>query len=191
MKIAPEQLGFDIDCVVADTMEAFIRLAREDYNIKIIPEEITDFLVEDCLDIDPQIIDDVFSRLMDDPLGAGLKPMANSIEVLEELACKAPLTFITARPEAGPISHWLKSYLSDNAYRQSRLVATGNHDDKAEHIKTLGLTPFIDDRAMTCNFLARMSTVTPIVYDQPWNLGKHSLYSVSDWLGIKRISLDN
>ena len=132
MKIYPEHLGFDIDCVVADTMEAFIRLAREDYNITVLPEEITDFMVEECLDIDPQIIDDIFSRLLDDPLGAGLKPMANSIEVLEELACKAPLTFITARPDAEPIDNWLKTYLSDSAYSQSRLVATGDHDDKAD-----------------------------------------------------------
>ena len=191
MKIAPENLGFDIDCVVADTMEAFIRLADKDYSITVRPEEITDFMVEECLGIDREIIEDIFSRLMQDPLGSRLKPMGNAIAVLEECAREAPLTFVTARPEAGPISDWLATYLSSSAFKRSRLVATGDHDDKAGHIQAMGLTHFIDDRATTCNLLASHTVITPIVYEQPWNFGKHSLLSVNDWLGIKNLCLDN
>jgi len=191
MRIAPGQLGFDIDGVVADTMEAFIRLADEDHAIKVLPGEITDFMVEECLDIEPEIIDDIFSRLMLDPLGSGLVPMKNAVAILEEFAREAPLTFITARPEAGPISEWLDVHLSTAAFAGSRLVATGDHDDKAGHIRAMGLSHFVDDRAVTCNLLAKEAGITPIVYSQPWNFGRHTLHSVADWQGIKKLCLDN
>jgi uncharacterized HAD superfamily protein len=187
MKISPHQIGFDIDGVVADTMEAFIRLADQDYAIKVLPAEITDFMVEDCLDMDPEIIDDIFTRLMVDPLGTGLKPMENAIPVLEKLSDEAPLTFITARPDHQPIHGWLKHYLSPEAFASARLVATGDHDDKAGHIKRLGLTHFVDDRTLTCHLLAREEDIIPIVYSQPWNIGTHDHFFVENWESIARL----
>ncbi len=97
--IPPGNIGFDIDGVVADTMEAFIRMARVDYGEKIHPEEITDFMVEECLDLDPEIIEKIFSRLLSDPIAAGLKPMTGAVETIRDLSRTAPVTFITARPD--------------------------------------------------------------------------------------------
>ena len=172
-------------------MEAFIRLAEEDYAIKVIPGEITDFMVEECLDIEPDIINHIFTRLMLDPLGEGLMPMKNAISVLEKFAEEAPLSFITARPEAEPIAEWLKVHLSNSAFASSKLIATGDHDVKADHILAMGLTHFIDDRAVTCNLLAKETGITPIVYSQPWNFGRHTLHFVDNWQGIKKLCLDN
>lgn len=191
MKISPRQIGFDIDCVVADTMESFIRLAAEDYDIKIYPGEITDFMVEECLDIDPYIIDSIFARLMLDPISCKLQPMADAVAVLSAFAQSGPLTFITARPDAGPISEWLAYHLGREILAESRLVATGNHDGKMDHIRRIGLTHFVDDRASTCNLLAKERDITAIVYNQPWNLGKHALSSVDDWHGIKELCLSD
>ena len=189
MKIPPNRIGFDIDGVVADTMEAFIRLADNDYKIEVSPPEITDFMVEECLNIDLDIIDDIFSRLLLDPLGSGLRPMPHSLVVLEELAQEAPLTFITARPEIKPINNWLEHHLSPGAYADIRLVATGDHDNKASHIRHMGLSHFIDDRSETCNQLALEKDICPIVYEQPWNTNKHRLTSVADWPEIKNLCL--
>ncbi|MCA1765839.1 MAG: hypothetical protein LC633_06290 [Desulfobulbaceae bacterium] len=187
MKIAPGKIGFDFDCVVADTMEAFIRLASEDYGLEISPEEITDFMVAKCLAIDLEIIDEIFARLVRDPLGEGLKPMIDAIAVLEELAAEAPLTFITARPDLRPVAAWLERHLGTTSFARLRLVATGDHDNKGPHIKALGLTHFVDDRAGTCRALAGEEGITPIVYQQPWNFGKHDLNSVVNWEDIKKI----
>ena len=187
MKIDPGKIGFDFDGVVADTMEAFIRLADEDYAIKVSPVEITEFIVEECLDIDQEIIDDIFSRLIRDPLGVDLKPMTDAITVLEELAGSAPLTFITARPEVEPVAEWLDCYLDSKTFARARLIATGDHDGKVDHIREMGLTHFVDDRAVTCNLLAKEKGITPIIYDQPWNLGKHTLNSVDNWQAIKKM----
>jgi len=184
MKIHPEQIGFDIDGVVADTMEAFIRIADRDHSLKLRPEEITDFMVEDCLDISPEIIDEIFDRLLCDPVGAELKPMPECLPILEEMATRSSLTFITARPELEPIGTWLEKHLSMKAFAGSCLIATGDHDDKLQYIRKMGLKYFVDDRHLTCNRLALEKDIIPIVFSQPWNRGKHILHSVENWKTI-------
>jgi len=189
MKIAPGQLGFDIDGVVADTSEAFIRLAAEDYALEIHPEELTDFLVEECLTCSPKIIAEIFDRLLNTPLEINLKPIPHAISVLRELASKAHLTFITARPVQEPITAWLETHLGEAAFSRARIVATGDHDTKAPHIRRFGLSHFVDDRHLTCNRLADEPDITPIVYSQPWNRGRHNLNSVESWPEIRRLCL--
>ena len=79
-KINPALIGFDIDGVAADTGGAFIRLASEEYGINSIAvDDITSFEVVDCLDVDQEIIEEIFNRLLSDPLTAGLLPMENAI----------------------------------------------------------------------------------------------------------------
>jgi len=189
MRIHPGQLGFDVDGVVADTAEAFIRLARDDYSIIVHPEEITDFMVEDCLPIPVKTINEIFARLLNDPLEADLRPTAGAMAVLKKLAQEAPLTLITARPNPAPISAWLERHLGRKAFQTTRLVATGDHDGKAAHIRALGLNFFIDDRHLTCNQLASEKDITPIVYSQPWNRGRHLLSSVENWADIRKLCL--
>ena len=149
-KINPAQIGFDIDGVVADTGGAFIRIAGEEYGINSITlDDITCFEVVDCLEVEPGIIEEIFTRLLDDPLTAGLQPMDGAIPVLQRFAEKAPLTFVTARPQEKPIARWLKHFLPPAAFAKIRLVAMGVHDDKTSYIKNLGLKYFVDDRLQT------------------------------------------
>lgn len=189
MKIHPRLIGFDIDGVVADTMEAFIRIARHDYKVEVAPEDITEFQVEDCLDMDPVQVTEIFDRLLEEPLASGLKPMPYADKVLKEFAQAAPLTFVTARPQKKPIAAWLKNMLGEAVYKDVRLVATGEHDDKADYIKSMGLRYFVDDRAQTCMMLENEG-ITPIVYSQPWNAGRHDLHSVDNWLAIRELCLE-
>lgn len=189
MRIHPRKIGFDIDGVVADTTEAFIRLAREDYSITVLPEEITDFSVADCLPMPPELITEIFLRLLNTPLEIGLKPTLDSVSVLGELAEIGPLTFITARPDPKPIAAWLEKHLGKQVFSDSRLVATGDHDGKAIHIKRLGLNYFIDDRHITCDQLATEPYITPIVYSQPWNRGRHNHHSVENWADIRKLCI--
>ncbi|OGR00543.1 MAG: hypothetical protein A2505_01200 [Deltaproteobacteria bacterium RIFOXYD12_FULL_55_16] len=184
MYIHPGSIGFDIDGVVADTMEAFIRLARTGYGVKVRPEEITDFQVEACLDLDPVMVEEIFTRLREEPLACGLQLMSHARQVLTGFAEHGPLTFITARPQKKPIASWLKKELGQQVYDRVRLVATGEHDNKAVHIKEMGLAFFVDDRAQTCLQLALEEGIQPIVYRQPWNQGKHALPEVESWRAI-------
>jgi uncharacterized HAD superfamily protein len=189
-KINPTLIGFDIDGVVADTGGSFIRIAGEEYGINSIAlDDITSFEVVDCLDVDQEIIAEIFTRLLDDPLTAGLQPMENAISVLHRFAEEAPLTFVTARPHEEPIARWLKHFLQPAIFEKIRLVAMGAHDNKTCYIKDLGLKYFVDDRLQTCQMLAKEG-ITPLVYNQPWNKNDHDLTTVSNWQAIHALCFD-
>ena len=189
-KIHPGVIGFDIDGVVADTAGAFLRIARNTYNINSLSlEDITRFEVEDCLDIERQIIDEIFVSLLDEPLGAGLQPMEDAMDVLHKFAAQASLTFVTARPDKEPIAQWLQHFLKPGVYDDMRLIAMGEHDNKAGYIKNLGLQYFVDDRLQTCLMLADAG-ITPLVFNQPWNRHDHDLQTVDNWQAIHALCFE-
>ena len=189
-KIHPGVIGFDIDGVVADTAGAFLRIARNKYNINSLSlEDITRFEVEDCLDIERQIVDDIFVSLLDEPLGAGLQPMEDAMDVLHKFAAQASLTFVTARPDKEPIAQWLQHFLKPGVYDDMRLIAMGEHDNKAGYIKNLGLQYFVDDRLQTCLMLADAG-ITPLVFNQPWNRHDHDLQTVDNWQAIHALCFE-
>ncbi len=186
-KINPGLIGFDIDGVVADTGGAFIRIAREEYGLHSISlADITFYEVVDCLDVDQSIIDAIFKRLHDEPLPSDIRPMQGAFDVLHALAELAPLTFVTARWLKDPIAMWLKHYLNPKAYDEMRLEVMGMHDNKTPYIKNLGLKYFVDDRLQTCKDLA-LEGITPLVYNQPWNMNGHDLHTVDDWQAIQAL----
>ncbi len=189
-KIDPASLGFDFDGVIADTAEVFIRLACEKYdfcNIRI--EDITDFEVEQCLQIAPEIVQSIFMEVLLDSIGTGLQPMPDAIRVLGELTEQAELMVVTARPEAEPVYAWLEKFLPATTCSRIRIIAMGAHDDKAQHIKQAGLSHFIDDRAETCTQLSN-GGIGAIVFDHPWNKNRHCLPTVSNWQDIRALCFE-
>ena len=188
-KIHPAEIGFDFDGVIADTVEAFIRIACEQYaHCGIRPEDITDFSVEQCLDMNAGIAESIFLQILQDSVGTGLLPMPGAVEVLGELTGQAQVSIVTARPEAEPVHHWLQTIFPDPIWPHIRVVAMGDHDDKARHIKDLGLTTFIDDRAETCLQLRRAG-IRSIVFAQPWNHDRHNLPTVCSWADIRTLCM--
>ena len=186
-KIDPNLIAFDIDGVVADTVKAFLRLAKERHGIsEFTAAHITEFDVAKCLPIAPEIIDAIFATLLENPIEADLQPMPDAVAVLTALSRWAPLTFITARPLHQPISDWLKHILGPTTFKRIRLIAMGDHDNKSAYLKELGLQYFIDDRAETCVSLKEQG-FSPVVFSQPWNRGQHQLPSVTSWREIEAL----
>jgi len=189
-KIDPGRLGLDFDGVIADTAEVFVRLACEKYghcDFRI--EDITDFEVDRCLNMAPAVVEAIFTEIMLDSIGTGLRPMPGAVEVLGELSELTPLTVITARPEAAPVREWLRAVLPGSTCSRIRVIAMGAHDDKIHHLQNHNLDHFIDDRAETCTGIARAG-LNAVVFDHPWNRGRHSLPTVSDWQEIRALCLD-
>lgn len=185
-EIEPHLIGFDFDCVVADTMEAFIRLAAEDYGFTIRPEEITCYQVENCLNVPHHIIHEIFVRLLNYPVESNLKPMPYAISVLAELAQNTHVTLVTARPNSRPVQKWLTNHLPSDLIPNFRLITTGQHDGKSYYIKQLGLRFFVDDRLETCIELADAG-LHPVIFSHPWNYGHHSFFRAESWLDIRQI----
>ena len=58
-RIRPDEIGFDFDGVIADTVEAFLRIACEQHgHCGLRPEDVTDFSVEQCLAMDASVAED-------------------------------------------------------------------------------------------------------------------------------------
>ena len=188
-KIHPVQIGFDFDGVIADIAEAFIRLACEDYGCcSFSLDDITNFNVEKCLDIAPDIVEAVFTRILLDSVGTGLRPMPGAVEVLGELTENGVVTIVTARPDPGPVQGWLESVVPVSVCNNIKVVAMGHHDDKPRHVRENGLQYFIDDRAETC-YQLNQAGIHPIVFSQPWNRGRHRFSTVNSWRDIRELCL--
>ncbi len=187
MSINSNEIGFDLDGVIADTGEAFVRIACEEYNhCSFQLEDITSFQVESCLSIPTEEVEQIFYTILKDSLGVGLQPNPGAVEVISSMAEQAPVTIITARPIKEPVIDWLDHHFSRETCRQINLVATGDHDDKARYIRDHDLNYFVDDRIETCLQLAT-TDITPIVYDQPWNRNSHRLKTVTGWEDIRAL----
>ena len=185
--ISPSEIGFDIDGVVADTMKAFIRVARDEFGINYISkEQITSYWIEECLPIPLDIVKTIINRLLVDPFGIELEPLPGAREFLIRLAAHGSLTFITARPVKEPIEAWLVSILSGVPRGDIRVIATGHHSAKAGKFEQLKLKYFIDDHLETCQGLHKRGVRT-IVFDQPWNRGHTPFLRISSWEDLSDI----
>ncbi|MFV0436681.1 MAG: 5' nucleotidase, NT5C type [Desulfopila sp.] len=185
--IEPDRIGFDLDGVIANTAEAFLRIACQQYGYcSFTLEDITNFEIDDCVGIPAQLVEKIFTEIMEDSLKTGLQPMPGAVEVLGELAGRAPITVITARPLQQPVLDWFNHFFPKRTSQAIRLIATGDHDDKLRHITTCNLHYFIDDRAETCEMLAA-ADLSPLVYSHPWNRDRHSLPAVENWQEIRAL----
>ena len=189
-KIDPGLLGFDFDGVIADTAETFLRLACEEYDLcGFQKQDITNFAVEQCLDVDLETVNAIFTQVLVDSIGTGLKPMPDAVEVLGELSESAEVTVVTARPYAAPVHDWLGHFFPASTLPRIRVVAMGAHDEKSRHIHDRELGYFIDDRAETCVQL-KEAGINSIVFAQPWNKNRHQLPVVHSWQEIRALCLE-
>lgn len=181
MMIDPASVAFDIDGVVADTMTLFLDIARQEYNLNSIQySDITSYKLEECLDIDPEVIDAIVLRILDGNYSATLSPIAGAGEGLAKIQrhCN-PIIFITARPYPGPIPNWINQTLRLEPV-SFEVVSTGSHEAKAGILRQRQISYFVEDRLDTC-FLLQEADVQPILFCQPWNRVPHPFVEVSSW----------
>lgn len=191
MHIATDEIGFDLDGVIADTGEAFLRIACEEFDhCSFSLADITSFQVEDCITMPRAEVEQIFSAILKDSLGCGLQPLPGAVEVISDMARHSPVTIITARPLEQPVIDWLDHFFPAETCEQIKLVAMGDHDDKARYITEHSLNYFVDDRVKTCLQLAADTAITPIVFKQPWNHGRHELECVANWQEIRKLLKD-
>lgn len=188
--IPKDKIAFDIDGVVADIMTTFINLGQERYGLHHLRyEDITDFYLHRCLQMEHWIIREILEMLIDRPHELEIAPLPHAVPVLTQLAQDTPLLFVTARDRVEPILTWLSQTLPGVPPHALRVIATGDPDTKIEYLQTHDIAYFVEDRLDTCWQLAQHG-ITPIVYDQPWNRLPHPFQIVNDWQDIARLLFD-
>ncbi len=185
--INPEKIAFDIDGVVANTMKLFIDVAKKDHGITNIScEDMTCYILEECLDIDEDIIFDILKKITDGSHNHLLEMMPGAEHVLNRVGEKNDyLCFVTARSHKKSIRAWLveKLLLDDS---KIDVIATGAFEAKADILLEKGIEFFVEDRLATC-FLLKKAGITPVVFKQPWNRGQHSFIEVENWSGLEAL----
>ncbi|MEW6387196.1 MAG: haloacid dehalogenase [Thermodesulfobacteriota bacterium] len=188
VSIPLNRLAFDIDGVVADIMTTFLDLARERYGQghHLRYEHITTFRLEECLDLEPWIIEVLIRELIDRPHELPIDPFPQAVPVLTRLAEEHHLLFVTARDRAEPIQHWLNRTLAPVPPRSIWVMATGDPDTKLHYLKAHAIEYFVEDRLETCFDLAHQG-ITPILFAQPWNRKPHPFLEVQSWPELARL----
>jgi len=184
--ISPLEIGFDFDCVIADTAGTFLKIVCEEYNYcGYSLEDIYKFDITECLNIPKELVMDIFASLEND--SSTVPPISGAVEVLTKLAQQSHPTIITARQQTGSVGTWLEKNLPASVNIDAfRLIGSGSHDDKLRHIHDLSLRCFVDDRAETCETLAGEG-IDSIVFDRPWNHAQQDLKRVKNWQEINRL----
>ena len=187
VKIDPTSVAFDIDGVVADTMSLFIDIARDEFNLKnILYEQITSYSLEECLDINKEIMASIVKKLLDGNYSATLQPIKDAPKVLSKLGRKyGPVLFVTARPYPGPIKKWILENLS-MGQQSVEIITTGSFDAKAEVLTERNISYFVEDRLETC-FTLKDAGITPILFKQPWNRQNNRFIEVGSWNEIENL----
>ncbi len=185
--IDPARTAFDFDGVVADTMGLFLDIAASEYQITgIRHEDITCYYLEDCIDMDADVIDAIVARLLEGRYRHPLKPYEGAAEVLQCMVrTNGRVLFVTARPHPGPLRQWFPEVLGIPS-ESLEIVATGTSQDKAVVLLRHGIEYFVEDRLDTC-FALDAAGITPIVFRQPWNREPHPFTEVGGWDEIGRL----
>lgn len=179
-KIPPEQLAFDIDGVFADTFRVFVERARTLYGMTFEYEDITEYDFRSVLDIEERVSEELIRSILDFPVEVGIRPITGAVEVLTQLSRLGPLLFVTARPGKEAILRWACKHLSGVNRDLITVEATGAHEEKLPILLRRGVKYFVEDCLETCHILDKAS-ITPIVFEQPWNKKPHPFPTVKDW----------
>ena len=183
--IHPHEIAFDIDGVFADTMGLFIRILKKEYGIHDIEyEDITQYRLEGCLNIDPEIISEIIVRILDGE-DKKLQAIDGSCRTLTILGNKAPLLFVTARSNPLPIQKWIHRSLPKVTF-PIEVIATGDFEAKGDILKRRGIRYFVEDFLEVCHQLPQRG-ITPLLFCQPWNRVAHPFREVYHWKDIETL----
>jgi len=185
--IDPAAVAFDIDSVVADTMNLFIDIARDEFNINGIQySDFTSYFLEDCIDVGQDIIAAIIQKLLDGDYDATLRPFAGAPEVLARLGRDyAPVLFVTARPYQGPIGDWIRETVAIDP-GAIEIVATGSYEAKTDILLDRHISFFVEDRLETCVSLVEAG-ITPVLFKQPWNRKNNQFVEVDTWHELEKL----
>lgn len=175
-------MAFDIDGVIADTMNLFVRIARQDFQVDNLQyADITCYDLEKCLGhVDASVISAIVDKIVDGTYDIPLNPIAGAPEVLNRLCRRQqPVLLVTARPYPGPIAEWIKTHLSPDP-DAIEMITTGDYGAKTDVLISRGIRCFVEDRLETC-FALDAAGIEPVLFTQPWNRGLHPFREVASW----------
>jgi len=184
------RIGFDFDNVISDSSSAICQIIYETFDIKVRPEDFTEYGIEKCLGFSQEQCQVVIDDLGTMEQTYKLKPISGSIRFIEDWhKLGHDINVITTRKNEEPLHLFFEKYLPDiciNVY---------SANPKTWLIKELGITHFIDDHPGIILQLANEG-ICPIVYSHPYNLNlgrrlEKLALRIFSWNDMRRIFIEN
>lgn len=184
--IDPAALAFDIDGVIADTMQLFLDILSDHYEIHTVRyTDITSYRLDHCLDLDEDVLEGATARIINGGYRAALKPLPGAGAVLRRIGeTTGRILMVTARPEPGPIESWMNQLL-DGQHQRAQIIATGSFEAKTDVLLENHIKWFVEDRLETCHLL-NSAGIEPVVFRQPWNQEPHDYLQVGSWQELEQ-----
>lgn len=158
------KLSFDFDNVISDSSSALCQIIYEIFDIKVRPEDFTEYGIEKCLGFSKEQCQVVIDEFCTVEQTCKLKPISGAIDfILDWHELGHNINVITTRKNEEPLHLFFEKYLPDiciNVY---------SANPKTSLIKELGITHFVDDHPEIVLQLANEG-ICPIVYSHPYNL---------------------
>lgn len=178
--INKDSIAFDIDGVVANTMQLILDLIQVKTGRAYALHEFTEYDVTECLDVDHETAYEIYMDIMSDHYNDRLTLIDGARDVLQKLAAVTDtILLVTARHHLGNFKAWLCAAL-EIPEDKVEMIGTGSFEAKLDVLRQHGKTVMVEDRLETCLIL-NAGGVTPLLFAQPWNNNKpHGLMTV-DW----------
>lgn len=178
--IDKDSIAFDIDGVVANTMQLILDLIQVKTGRTYALHEFTEYDVTECLDVGRETAYEIYMDIMSDRYNDRLTLIAGAQSVLQKLAAVTDtILLVTARHHLGNFKAWLCAAL-EIPEEKVEMIGTGSFEAKLDVLRQHGKTVMVEDRLETCLILDA-GGITPLLFAQPWNNHKpHGLMTV-DW----------
>ena len=153
-------IACDIDGVITDTGSAFAKILSKINNRSVSKNEITEYNMANL-----GLPNSELRNYLNSEFYLKLKPIKNSIEVVNELYPENYLFFITKRDQYEEVMTDTEKWFISNGILFDDLI---QERDKSIPIRELELDFIVEDCYETCLDLAKKGIKT-ILFHQPWN----------------------
>ena len=187
--IKKPSIAFDIDNVVLDFAECFLRVAKDKFGILkgVSLPDITRYQFYECLDISYKECFEVVNYVLDKPFECKIKAIPGAVKSLTYLSKHRFLIFVTARKEK------FKKVTKKSVYsilpevdKNKIIIEHCKGSEKYLVLNNLGVNLFIEDRTKNCRILNERGIKTYLL-NKPWNKTKESFYRVKNWNEIQKL----
>ena len=164
-------IAFDLDGVVINFTDAFLRMAKEKFNILKNTKfsDVTRYQFYECLDVSYEKCFEIVNYVIAEPFKCNIKPVSGSVKALTTLSKDMDLIFITARKEGSekPTKELIYSILPDVDKNKIKIIHQRG-SAKYQVLNDLNIKNFIDDRSRNVRVLGYRG-IKAYLFNRPWN----------------------
>jgi uncharacterized HAD superfamily protein len=164
-------IAFDIDGVVINFTDAFLRVAREKFGAlkNTTFYDVTRYQFYECLDISYEKCFEIVNYVIGNPFECNIGPVENAVEILTELSKDINLIFVTARKDIfKQQTKELMYHILPDVDKDKITIIHQKGSAKYQILNDLNIKYFIDDRSKNVRIL-NYRDVTAYLFTRPWN----------------------